>query len=147
MSVFSDFERYLFHEGKSYEIYTKMGAHICSEDGVNGVHFAVWAPNARSVSVVCDALGWERELPMRRSHDGIWESFVPNIGVGTAYRYAIIGANGEKLRKSDPYAFSYELRPDNASVVYPPSGVYLGGWYSSVAAQQQKYAGAPDGSL
>jgi 1,4-alpha-glucan branching enzyme len=94
-----------------------MGSHIWSEHGVNGTHFATWAPNARSVGVVCDTLGWENEHPLWRGDDGIWEGFVPGIGVGTAYRYAIVGPDGQKHWKSDPYAFQYELRPHNASVV------------------------------
>lgn len=119
MSVFSDYDRYLFHQGKSYEIYKKMGSHICFENGVSGTHFAVWAPNARSVSVICDTLGWDNEQPMQRSDDGIWECFVPNVTTGAAYRYAITGPNGEKHFKSDPYSFLYELRPNNASVICP----------------------------
>ena len=117
MSIFSDYDRYLFHQGKSYEIYKKMGAHICFEDGVSGTRFAVWAPNALSVSVVCDTLGWENEHHMRRSDDGIWECFVPGVTTGAAYRYAITGPDGEKHLKSDPYSFRYQLRPDNASVI------------------------------
>ena len=119
MSVFSDYDRFLFHQGKSYEIYKKMGSHICQTDGVSGTRFAVWASNARSVSVVCDALGWENEQPMEKSDDGIWESFVPGVTTGDSYRYAITGPDGEKRLKSDPYAFRYELRPDNASVICP----------------------------
>ena len=119
MSVFSDYDRFLFHQGKSYEIYKKMGSHICQIDGVSGTRFAVWAPNALNVSVVCDALGWENEFPMEKSDDGIWECFVPDVTTGDAYRYAITGPDGETHLKSDPYAFRYELRPDNASVICP----------------------------
>ena len=117
MSVFSDYDRYLFHQGKSYEIYKKMGSHICFEKGVSGTHFAVWAPNAKKVAVVCDALGWDKEFPLARGTDGIWECFVPGVTTGDAYRYAITGPDGEKHLKSDPYSFSYQLRPDNASVI------------------------------
>ena len=117
MSSFSDYDRYLFHQGKSYEIYKKMGAHICFENGISGTHFAVWAPNAQRVSVVCDTLGWDEEQPMERGGDGIWECFVPEVSLGASYRYAITGPDGVKHLKSDPYSFSYELRPDNASVI------------------------------
>lgn len=117
MSVFSDYDRFLFHQGKSYEIYKKMGSHICFENKVSGTHFAVWAPNAKNVSVVCDSLGWENEQPMEKSNDGIWECFVPKVTTGDAYRYAITGPDGETHLKSDPYSFSYQLRPDNASVI------------------------------
>ena len=119
MTVFSDYDRFLFHQGKSYEIYKKMGAHICFEDGVSGTHFAVWAPNAQRVSVVCDTLGWDEEQPMEKSADGIWECFVPGVTSGAAYRYAITGPDGEQHLKSDPYSFCYQLRPDNASVICP----------------------------
>ena len=105
MSVFSDYDRYLFHQGKSYDIYQKMGAHICFENGVGGTHFAVWAPNAKSVSVICDTLGWENEHPMVCGSDGIWECFVPGVTTGAAYRYAITGPDGKKHKKSDPYSF------------------------------------------
>ena len=119
MSVFTDYDRYLFHQGKNYDIYKKMGAHICFENGINGTRFAVWAPNARRVSVVCHPSGKKKEHPMQKSDDGIWECFVPGVTTGASYRYAIIGPDGEKHLKSDPYSFSYELRPDNASVISP----------------------------
>ena len=119
MSVFTDIDRYFFHQGKSSDIYRNMGSHICIEDGVSGTRFAVWAPNAQSVSVVSDADDWENEYPMERSEDGIWEIFVPEVTTGDAYRYAVVGADGETRLKSDPYAFSYQLRPDNASVICP----------------------------
>ena len=119
MSIFSDYDRYLFHQGKNYDIYRKMGSHIWHQDGMSGTHFAVWAPNALSVSVVCDALGWDNERPMDRGQDGVWEGFVPGITTGVSYRYAITGPDGEKHLKSDPYAFRYELCPDNASVICP----------------------------
>ena len=119
MSIFTDYDRYLFHQGKSCEIYKKMGAHICFENGISGTRFAVWAPNARKVSVICDTLGWDNEYPMERGVDGIWELFVPGVTTGAAYRYAITGPDGETHKKSDPYSFCYELRPDNASIICP----------------------------
>ena len=119
MSVFSDYDRYLFHQGRSYDVYRKMGAHICFENGESGTRFAVWAPNAQSVSVVCDTLGWENEQALCRGDDGIWESFIPGVTTGAAYRYAIVGPDGVKHLKSDPYSFRYELRPNNASVICP----------------------------
>ena len=117
MSIFSDYDRYLFHQGRNYDIYRKMGAHIGSENGKNGTRFAVWAPNAQNVGVICSTLGWENEQPMQRSDDGIWECFIPGVGLGASYRYAITGPDGCKHYKSDPYAFQYEKRPDNASVI------------------------------
>ena len=119
MSVFTDYDRYLFHQGRNYDIHRKMGSHICIENGTSGTRFAVWAPNALSVSVISDAFGWEKEFPMERSDDGIWELFVPGVTTGDAYRYSIVGPDGVKHWKSDPYSFSYQLRPGNASVICP----------------------------
>ena len=117
MGVFTETDSYLFHQGTSYEVYKKMGAHPDNQNGRDGVRFMVWAPNAASVSVITDALGWENEQPMERSYGGVWEQFIPGVHVGDAYRYAITGPDGIKRWKSDPYAFRSQLRPDNASVV------------------------------
>ena len=76
MGNFNNTDSYLFHQGTSYEVYKKMGAHIATENGVRGTHFTVWAPNAQSVSVISDATGWENEHPMERTAEGIWETFV-----------------------------------------------------------------------
>ena len=117
MSVFSELESFLFHQGTNYSVYKKMGAHVVTENGVKGVRFVVWAPNAQDVSVVCGVADQEKEHHMERGYDGIWERFVPHVKSGDSYRYAITGADGVKRLKSDPYSFLYELRPDNASVV------------------------------
>ena len=119
MFVFDDFENHLYHEGKSYGSYQKLGAHPVVEDGVKGTHFAVWAPNARSVSVVTDAkkYGWDKECPMEKGKGGVWEIFLAGVRKGDAYRFAITGPDGKKFLKSDPYAFQTQLRPENASVV------------------------------
>ena len=117
MGIFNNTDSYLFHQGTSYEVYKKMGAQTAFENGEKGTNFAVWAPNAQSVSVISDATQWETEYPMERTVDGIWEAFVPSIKNGDAYRYVIVGPDGEKHLKSDPYAFRSQLRPDNASVV------------------------------
>ncbi|MBO7663858.1 MAG: 1,4-alpha-glucan branching protein GlgB, partial [Clostridia bacterium] len=119
--VFSDFDSFLFHQGTSYEIYQKMGAHLTEEGGVSGTRFTVWAPNARYVSVICAKTGWENEQWMNRSmwDQGVWECFLPGVGAGDAYRYVITGADGVKRYKSDPYSFWFEKRPNNASIVMP----------------------------
>ena len=122
MGVFNDTDRYYFHEGKSYEVYRKMGAHVVDTDGMNGTRFAVWAPNARDVSVITDATGWENEYRMERGCDGIWEVYIEGVHAGAAYRYVITGPDGLKRQKSDPYAFRSQLRPLNASVVCPLKG-------------------------
>ncbi len=125
MGIFNDTDRYYFHQGTGYEVYKKMGAHPTNENGESGTRFVVWAPNARDVSVITDTTGWDNEYHMERSDDGIWEVFVPGASKGTAYRYVIMGPDGLKREKSDPYAFSSQLRPLNASVVYPLEGY---GW-------------------
>ncbi len=117
MGVFTDVDNYLFRQGTSYEVYKKMGAHIVTENDVKGTRFVLWAPNAQAVSVVCETIEPDREIPMERSADGIWEVFIPQIKSGDVYRYAITGADGVKRYKSDPYSFRYQLRPDNGSVV------------------------------
>ena len=115
----SEYDAYLFHEGTNYEIYQKMGAHLCSENGQEGTRFIVWAPNAKSVSVITEKNNWDpfRDV-MTRSKDGIFELFIPGIGQGDLYRLVITGRDGIVRYKSDPYAFASELRPKNASIVW-----------------------------
>ena len=107
----------LFNEGKHYSIYEKMGAHPMTVDGVEGVRFAVWAPNADRVSVVCNFNNWDgRRHPMRKlDYSGIYELFIPGKLVGEIYKYEIKAKSGQVFMKSDPYAFSSEVRPANAS--------------------------------
>jgi 1,4-alpha-glucan branching enzyme len=120
-SVFSDFDLFLFGQGKHYRIYEKMGAHVRTINGISGVHFAVWAPNALAVSVIGDFNHWERSTnPMRLRHSelGVWECFVPGLQVGTLYKYAIYSRyNNYSVEKTDPYGFAAELRPLTASIV------------------------------
>ncbi len=120
-SIFSDFDLYLFGQGTNYRVYEKFGAHLREVNGVSGVNFAVWAPNARSVSVIGDFNGWNRgEHPMRQRHNdlGVWECFIPNLGVGTIYKYAIYSYhNNYSADKTDPYGFALEVRPRTASIV------------------------------
>ena len=132
MGIFTDGDRYYFHQGTSYEVYKKMGAHPTVENGVKGTRFIVWAPNARDVSVITDTTGWENEYHMEPSSDGIWEVFIEGVSAGTAYRYVIMGPDGLKREKSDPYAFRSQLRPLNASIVWPLDGYRWGdGEYQS----------------
>lgn len=107
----------LFNEGKHYSIYEKMGAHPMTVDGVEGVLFAVWAPNADRVSVVGNFNNWDgRRHPMRKlDYSGIYELFIPGKLVGEIYKYEIKAKSGHVFMKSDPYAFSSEVRPANAS--------------------------------
>ncbi len=107
----------LFNEGEHYSIYEKMGAHPMTVDGVEGVLFAVWAPNAERVSVCGNFNNWDgRRHPMRKlDYSGIFELFIPGKYVGEIYKYEICAKSGEVFMKSDPYAFSGEVRPANAS--------------------------------
>ncbi len=118
--VLTEFDLYLMGEGRHYDTYEKLGAHLITLEGVRGVHFAVWAPSARRVSVVGDFNRWDgRVHPMRaRGSSGIWEIFLPELREGAIYKYEIIGPEGNMLPlKADPYAFRSELRPQTGSVV------------------------------
>lgn len=114
----TDFDVHLFAEGNHHRIYEKLGAHLTNINGVAGVHFAVWAPNARNVSVLGDFNSWDgREHQMRRGGNGIWELFIPDLGIGSAYKYEIKNQEGHIYEKSDPYGFYQEVRPKTASIV------------------------------
>ena len=115
----SDWDQYLFGQGNHYEIYKKLGAHLTEKDGVAGTYFAVWAPRAKSVKLIGDFNNWDgKEHEMTRLEPlGIYEIFVPGIGVGTTYKYLIDGADGNLHYKCDPYGFSAEMRPGTASKV------------------------------
>jgi 1,4-alpha-glucan branching enzyme len=118
--VLSDFDLHLMGEGTHYKKYEKLGAHVIEMQGVQGVSFGVWAPNARRVSVVGDFNRWDgRRHPMRiRGGTGIWELFIPHLGEGEVYKYEIKSSVGDAIGlKADPYAFYSELRPKTASVV------------------------------
>ncbi len=117
--ILSDFDLYLLGEGNHLELYNKLGAHPMTIEGVTGVAFAVYAPNARRVSVVGDFNLWDgRRHAMRVRGNGYWEIFVPGARVGDHYKYEIIGANGQMAPlKSDPVAFASEVRPRTASIV------------------------------
>lgn len=110
---------YLFNNGTNYESYRMLGARKAKgKDGTGGYLFAVWAPNAKSVSVVCDGNAWEREQGVMNKHtsSGIWEVFLPHITEGQNYKFSIETYKGEIELKADPYAFYSEVRPDTASV-------------------------------
>ena len=108
-----------FNAGICYDIYEKLGSHPMTVNGVEGVLFAVWAPNAMRVSVVGDFNLWDgRRLPMRRLWDsGIFELFVPGLAAGQLYKYEIKAKGGLTFLKADPYANAAQLRPDTASVI------------------------------
>nr|5GR1_A Chain A, 1,4-alpha-glucan branching enzyme GlgB [Crocosphaera subtropica ATCC 51142]5GR6_A Chain A, 1,4-alpha-glucan branching enzyme GlgB [Crocosphaera subtropica ATCC 51142] len=121
----TDEDIYLFSEGNHHRIYEKLGAHVGEINGVKGVYFAVWAPNARNVSVIGDFNNWDgREHQMRKRNYTIWELFVPEIGSGTVYKYEIKNSEGHIYEKSDPYGFYREVRPNTASIVVDIDNIY-----------------------
>ncbi len=118
---FTEFDIYLYREGRHYNLYDKFGSHLMEHEGKKGVYFAVWAPNAETVSVMGDFNGWNREshqLRARSDHSGIWEGFVADVSVGALYKYHIKSRyHMYHVEKSDPYAFGREVPPQTASVV------------------------------
>ncbi|MCB1021185.1 MAG: 1,4-alpha-glucan branching enzyme, partial [Acidobacteria bacterium] len=121
----TDYDLHLLGEGSHYRNYEKLGAHLTELDGKPGVRFAVWAPNARSVSVIGDFNGWNRDANHMRSRgdSGIWEAFVPDIGQGEIYKFFIrSNYNGFEAEKADPYGFAAEVRPRTASKVWSLDG-------------------------
>ncbi len=118
--LLTDFDLHLFAEGTHYRSYEKLGAHLRDVNGTGGVHFAVWAPNAKRVSVIGDFNRWDgRRHPMRgRGSTGIWELFIPGLGEGVRYQFEVKSSlNGYQVTKVDPYAFSCEPPPGRASLV------------------------------
>ncbi len=118
--LFGELDAHLFSRGVHYELYQVMGGRVASHEGCKGVRFMVWAPNARSVSVVGDFNAWDgRVHPLRCAGDsGVWELFVPGLLSGERYKFEIHTAEGYLLIKADPFALFSELRPANASVVF-----------------------------
>ncbi|ETX29737.1 1,4-alpha-glucan branching protein GlgB [Roseivivax isoporae] len=126
--VLGEMDEHLLGEGTHQRLWQVLGAHVMTHEGVWGTHFAVWAPNARRVSVVGEFNQWDgrRHVMRRRGATGVWELFVPGRGEGTVYKYEIIGAHGAPLPlKSDPVGFGSQHPPENASVVRDISGY---GW-------------------
>jgi 1,4-alpha-glucan branching enzyme len=117
-----ELDLHLIGEGRHEELYDKLGAHVRKHQGVSGTAFAVWAPAARSISVVGDFNSWDGRLHMMRSlgSGGVWELFVPELGAGTRYKYEILTADGELILKADPMAQETEHPPKTASIVCQP---------------------------
>lgn len=126
LPIISDYDRHLFNEGNHYRIYEKLGAHLMTIDRIKGTHFAVWAPNAKRVSVVGNFNNWDGRIHQMRvlGNSGIWEIFIPKVAEGDVYKFEIKTKEGNILLKSDPYAFFSEKRPNNASVVYDINDKY-----------------------
>jgi 1,4-alpha-glucan branching enzyme len=124
-ATLTDYDVYLWSEGTHYRSYEKLGAHAAERGGVTGTRFALWAPDARQVSVVGDFNAWEPGTNRLRpvGTTGIWETFIPQVGPGAAYKYAILSRyNNYWVEKADPYGFFAEVRPGTASRVWDLSG-------------------------
>ncbi|AKP33525.1 1,4-alpha-glucan branching protein GlgB [Yersinia aleksiciae] len=120
-TLLQDIDSWLLAEGTHLRPYERLGAHLMSLDGVAGVSFAVWAPNAKRVSVVGEFNFWDgRRHPMRlRRENGIWELFLPGVEIGQLYKFEIIDSNDQMRLKADPYAFKAQMRPETASIISP----------------------------
>ena len=121
-TLLTDYDIHLFREGSHYSLYEKLGAHFLEHEGVPGVYFALWAPNAEYVSVVGDFNGWDRgNVPMHARWDGsgIWEAFIPHLERGTTYKYYIKSKfNNYEVEKGDPFAVHWETPPRTATKVW-----------------------------
>ncbi|RMG70353.1 MAG: 1,4-alpha-glucan branching enzyme, partial [Bacteroidetes bacterium] len=115
-------DAYLLKEGNHCRLYERLGAHLVQADGVPGVYFAVWAPNARQVSVIGEFNAWEPEVHQLRARDdgcGVWEGFIPGVEKGILYKYHIVSNHsGYRVDKGDPYGFLWEMAPHTATVVW-----------------------------
>ncbi len=120
MPTFGEIDRYLFGKGTHYELYNVMGGRVATHQGIKGVKFAVWAPQAVGVSVVGDFNYWDGRLSPMRSlgESGVWELFIPGLGTGDKYKFEIRTAEGHLRVKADPYAYFSEVRPATASIVF-----------------------------
>ena len=124
MIILSDSDLDQIGQGNHDTIYEKLGAHVLDLDGASGTHFAVWAPNAREVSVIGDFNGWNPSVhPLtRRGPAGVWFGFVPGVGQGSLYKYSIVSRDGHsRFDRADPYAFAAEIPPGTASKIWDPS--------------------------
>ncbi len=113
-----ELDRLLFAEGNHHHIWRRMGAHATEHNGIAGVQFCLWAPNARSVSVLGDFNSWDgRHHPMQSRLGGSWELFIPGLKPGQIYKYEVRSPDGHCYQKADPYGFRHEIRPQTGSVV------------------------------
>ncbi|MFM9951322.1 MAG: 1,4-alpha-glucan branching protein GlgB [Saprospiraceae bacterium] len=120
-SLLTEFDSSLFKAGKHFRLYEKLGSHILEVDGQWGTLFAVWAPNAKAVSVVGNFNRWDRKahpLTSRWDSSGIWEGFIPGVGKGDLYKYHVLAPDGRHLQKGDPFARFWEIPPNTASIVW-----------------------------
>ena len=119
MPTLTDFDIYLFNAGDHHKIHDKLGAHYAEVNGIGGVQFAVWAPGARSVSVIGNFNNWDRRSHAMRvlGSSGIWEIFIPGLLQGELYKFQVKTQSGFVMDKADPYGVEMEVRPRTASKV------------------------------
>ena len=118
--MLTGFDLHLLGEGTHFQAFEKLGSRVIEHEGVSGVHFAVWAPNARGINVVGDFNNWKgRDHPMRMlQQSGYWETFVPGLARGANYKFEVLGADGHTVLKADPVARYFETPPRTASIVW-----------------------------
>jgi 1,4-alpha-glucan branching enzyme len=121
--ILTPYDIYLFREGKHLELYDKLGSHLLQLDGREGIHFSVWAPNAKHLHVIGDFNNWHpgtHPLKRRDDNSGVWEGFIPDIPRGTLYKYHIESSTnpGHAVEKGDPFAHYWELPPRTASIAW-----------------------------
>jgi 1,4-alpha-glucan branching enzyme len=140
-SLLTEDDLYLFNEGTHSHLFEKLGAHPATVDDDRGTYFAVWAPDARSVSVVGDLNGWDpRTHPLApKQGPGIWEGFVPDVGAGTQYKYHVVSRHrGHRVDKTDPFAFFCETPPKSASIVWDLAYEWGDGEWMSVRGERNR---------
>ena len=145
--VISDLDEYLLGEGTHHRLWEALGAHVTKHEGTAGTHFAVWAPGAQRVSVVGDFNAWDgrRHVMRRRGGTGVWEIFVPGVGEGVAYKYQLVGQNGEVgPLKADPVGFGAQHPPETASIVRDIKGY---GWNDKTWLQTRARAQKTDAPI
>jgi 1,4-alpha-glucan branching enzyme len=137
--AFSQYDIFLFRAGNHFTLYDKLGSHVIRDDSFSGVRFAVWAPNAQSVSVVGDFNGWDpRAMPLapRWDQSGVWEGAVGGVRPGALYKYRVVAKHGSARDKADPFAFRCEVPPRTASVVHEHVHEWRDdGWMTSRASR------------
>ncbi len=140
-SQMSELDLHLFNEGSHFDIYDRLGAHRREINGVTGINFTVWAPNAQGISLVGDFNHWDRTVhPMQKLiPSGIWELFIPDLGFGEKYKFSVTDAHGNVIEKSDPYGFYSEVPPCTASIVSDLNSYQWndGDWLARRASEDQ----------
>jgi 1,4-alpha-glucan branching enzyme len=137
--VLTDFDLYLLGEGTHNRAFEKLGAHRIRVGPATGIHFAVWAPNAEQVSVIGDWNGWDARVhAMRRLSSGLWEVFIPDLPDGERYKFSILTHTGQRIDKTDPYGFAFEMPPHTAAVVRDISGY---AWNDAAWIEERRHSG------